>query len=406
MKIAAIISEYNPFHNGHAYQIEKTKKELHADYVIAIMSGHFVQRGEPAIFDKWTRTHLALRGGADVVIELPTLYSTASAELFATGSIRLLHELNSVHTLSFGSEEGNLDGLLTLANLFLHETDVFKKHLKQGLKQGYSFPKARQYATEKIYPKHAHLLKGSNNILAIEYLKALIKFRSPITPFTVQRVGSSYLDTTIQSKYASATALRLALRNTPNSLIPTIPSRCTDYLFSELDQSIHPIYPDDCYPYYQYLLTSNTSMLCDIYDFPKNLKYRLQKLAQTEADYTQFLKKAQSKNYTKTTVQRALLHSFLNIKTSKIENYTHQGLHHYIRLLGFKKNASPVLSLIKKQAQLPLLTNVADASKVLTGPGQAMLQDEIRYTHLYNNLILQKKHKSKKNDYTQPIIIL
>jgi predicted nucleotidyltransferase len=407
MKIAAIISEYNPFHNGHAYQIAETKKRLNADYVIAIMSGNYVQRGEPAIFDKWTRTHLALLGGIDVVIELPTLYSTASAELFARGSVDLLTQLNCIDYLSFGSEYGNLDAISDLAHLFLNETDAYKDQLKAKLKSGYSYPKARSLAASSIYPDYEHLLKGSNNILAIEYLKALEGLNSTISPFTIQRIGSSYLETKLHGNYASATAIRLALENNKsNEISLTMPSACGEYIAPKLNHTIFPIFAKDCHPYYRYILSLNHPSLENIFDFPLELKNRLQNSITQANDYESFIDKVQSKNYTKTTIQRALLHSFLNIETNTIEEKQDSQLHSYVKILGFKKSAGPVLSLLRKQSHLPLITNVHDHQKTLDLVGQKMLDQEIRYTCLYNNLVLEKSNQVKKNDYTQPIIIL
>ncbi|WZL83052.1 nucleotidyltransferase [Vallitaleaceae bacterium 9-2] len=405
MKIAAIISEYNPFHNGHAYQIRSTKETLGVDFVVAIMSGNYVQRGEPAIFDKWTRTRLALLGGVDVVIELPTLYSTASAELFAKGAVDLLNQLNIIDYLSFGSEHGDINPLTTLAQLYLNESPHFQHHLKANLKKGFSFPKARSLATSTLYPEYETLLKGSNNILAIEYLKALLQSDSSIAPFTLKRVGSSYLETKLQSTYASATAIRLALKDNPNAVDATIPLPCFDYLLDALGHSVFSIYPEDYFPYYRYLLTINNPSVENIYDFPVELNNRLQKIMLQSENYAHFIDAAQSKNYTKTTIQRALLHQFLNITTTNIQENNTQ-LHHYIKILGFKKSASPVLALLKNNARLPLITNVADHQKQLLADGKKMLHDEVKFTNLYNELLLQKSNHIKKNDYSQPIIIL
>jgi predicted nucleotidyltransferase len=184
MKIAGIVAEYNPFHNGHQYHIEETKKQTGADYIIAVMSGDFVQRGAPAFLDKYERARAALLGGCDLVLELPVIYSTASAEFFASGAVRLLDGLGICAFLSFGSEEGNLKPLYQLAELLTEEPEEYKRILKLHLKSGLSFPAAREQALEEYFLTNLKemrnisipsFLKGSNNILALEYLKTLKK---------------------------------------------------------------------------------------------------------------------------------------------------------------------------------------------------------------------------------------
>ncbi len=229
MSICAIVTEYNPFHLGHEYQIQQVRKQLDAEAVIVIMSGHFVQRGEPAIFDKWTRTRLALAGGADIVIELPTLFATASAETFAYGAVELIKSLGVVDKLCFGSESGEIGSIRDLAKFLAKEPANYKNALKSELKKGYSFPKARSLAIASTYPHerglfgqtHPHvsldeskkLMKGSNNILGIEYVKALDRLKSDIEPYTIKRVGASYLSDSIKEVLPSATAIRTTLRS-------------------------------------------------------------------------------------------------------------------------------------------------------------------------------------------------
>jgi len=208
MKVAGIVTEYNPFHLGHEYQLIETKKRLDVDYIVVVMSGNFVQRGEPALLNKWERTQLALIGGADLVIELPTPYACSSAELFAKGSVNLLNQLNCVDYLVFGSEQGEIAPLMELALFLNNEPANYKNALHSELKLGLSYPKARMNAIHATFTNANTLLKGSNNILGIEYLRALHSFESSIQPITIKREGSSYLNESLTHVLPSATAIR------------------------------------------------------------------------------------------------------------------------------------------------------------------------------------------------------
>ena len=197
MKVAGIIAEYNPFHKGHQYHIEETRKQTGADYVIAVMSGDYVQRGEPAIADKYMRTRMALSGGADLVIEMPVIYATASAEYFATAGIGILDRLGCVDYLSFGSEWADVEDYSSYATLFLEEPEEYRQILQEQLKRGKSFPEARAFTAGKLLfdskPETAvEFLKEPNHILGLEYIKALRRRNSSIQPITVKRKGNHY----------------------------------------------------------------------------------------------------------------------------------------------------------------------------------------------------------------------
>ena len=213
MRIVGIIAEYNPFHQGHAYQIKKVRELTQADFILVSMSGNFVQRGAPAMFDKYTRAHAALLSGADLVLELPVSIATGSAEAFARGGVRLLHDTGIVTDLCFGSECGDLSSLERLAAFLAEEPTDYKLYLQDGLKQGLSFPAAREQAVRLSDPYlPAELLGMPNNLLGLEYLKALHLYGSSIRPFTIQREGSGYHDTDVSSgQYSSASAIRAEL---------------------------------------------------------------------------------------------------------------------------------------------------------------------------------------------------
>lgn len=189
-RVLGIIAEYNPFHNGHLYQIEEAKKQTGADYVVAVISGNFTQRGNTSLVNKWVKTDMALRSGVDIVIELPTVYSISSAENFAEGAIKILDSLKIVDTLCFGTETADFAALNNIANVLYNEPKEYVSLLNHELGKGVSYPKARESALMMYLndiKRYANILSGSNNILAIEYLKALKKLKSSMRPFSVQR---------------------------------------------------------------------------------------------------------------------------------------------------------------------------------------------------------------------------
>lgn len=410
MNVAAIISEYNPFHKGHAYQIEKTRQQYHADYVIAVMSGHFVQRGEPAIFDKWTRTQLALTGGADLVIELPTPIATASAELFSHGAVDLVNKLGVVDLLSFGSELGDLSELQSLAQFLSDESYSYQMYLNQHLQAGNSFPKARMLALENTYPGDISFIKGSNNILALEYLKALNRLQSTVTPVTIQRVGSSYLDEAIQNAMPSASAIRKAISQPSfqyNDIAHAFPKEVFELLTHLSPQQIQPVLRDQLFPYYQYLFKAlPNTYLESIFDLSSDLLNRIRSIILQNVSYSDLMDQLTAKNFTTTTIQRAMIHTYLSIHQQDIDTIRQQDWNQYIRVLGFKKSSASLLNAIKKSTQLPIINNIKDQLKTTTPLGQQMLLQEVKYSNLYFQLSTQAHNYHQKNDYTVPIVIL
>ncbi|MBP9999929.1 MAG: nucleotidyltransferase family protein, partial [Clostridiales bacterium] len=211
MKVVGIVAEYNPFHNGHAYQINYIKETLHADYIAAVMSGDFVQRGTPALFSKQDRAKMALTCGVDLVLELPVRVSTSSAEGFASGAVELLHNLGCVDQICFGSECGTIEPFLNIASILVNEPEEYKAVLSACLRQGKSFPEARSLALREYLSDDSldEFLSAPNNILGIEYCKALLRLNSSIEPVTLTRSGHDYHDTELsENSHPSATAIR------------------------------------------------------------------------------------------------------------------------------------------------------------------------------------------------------
>ena len=386
MKTAAIIAEYNPFHRGHAYQLSQTN----ADFVIAIMSGNFVQRGEPAIFDKWLRTEAALAGGIDLVLELPVSAATASAEYFAAEAIFLLEQSQIVDELSFGAECPSLSALQDLADILTGESPSFSAALKSSLKAGRSHAAARQAAVESLFPDadYGQILKGSNNILAIEYLKALKSRHSSITPHLIQRQGQNYLDESYQpDTFLSATALRQLLReNDQAKLSAALPATSFSLLQAAITQKNGPIFPEDIYPFIQFLLLQQDSAaLLSLREQKPELMNRLLAALDLNLPFADYISACRSRNFPAAAVKRALLTIFLNQRPSLPPAKENS----YLRILGMRRCAAPLLRHLQKVSRLPVITNTRHAKK-LPAASLARWQNELRCDRLYDRLIAQK----------------
>jgi predicted nucleotidyltransferase len=283
MKITAVICEYNPFHLGHAYQLAEIKKRdasAEDSAIIAIMSGNFVQRGTPAIMDKYTRAEAALKSGADLVLELPAMFATASAEYFALGGVSLANTLGCVTHLSFGSEYGEADKIMDAANLLINEPEEMKIPLKEALKEGLSYPAARAYAVKTSHPELADILETPNNILGVEYCKALLKLKSRIIPHTLKRKGQDYHSESTDTGFASATGIRKLLGSDnfehQEALEAQLAPASFELLKPYVDQS--PLTEDDFSMLLRYkLITENRSHLSEYFGINKELSNRIYK---------------------------------------------------------------------------------------------------------------------------------
>lgn len=412
IKVAGIIAEYNPFHNGHRYQIEEVRRQTGADYVIAAMSGDFVQRGACAIFDKYTRAHMALCGGADLVVELPSLFATSSAEDFAACGVALLDQLGA-DILCFGSESGNLTSLQTAAHLLAEEPPEWKDLLQKYLKQGETYPTARSRAMEALTndPELSKLLASPNNILAVEYLKALKKRQSPMSPVTIQRRGAGYHDTDLPVSLASASAIRSLIQRQPEDLSPQLarqlPPASLSALLAENALSA-PLFPDDLTEllHARLLFTLHEKERLDRFaDLSPELAARLTRQALQFASYTERISQLKTKGYTYTRISRALLHLILGITQQQIQEAKALGYAPYARILGFQKSAAPLLSHLRKTSQIPLITKTADAKNLLSEEALSMLETDFYVSHLYQSLLAQKG-RSIRNEYTKSVIVL
>lgn len=413
MKTVGIIAEYNPFHNGHAYHIQKAKELTGADYCIVIMSGDFVQRGAPAVMDKHLRTATALAGGADLVIELPVCYSLSSAEYFARGAVTLLDKLGVVDSLCFGSECGDIDLLMNFAKELRNETPVFKETLARELRAGHTYPFARNTALEASAPyltAHTKVLTTPNNILAIEYCKALLSLNSSIVPCTIKRTGASYHDNSLENSFCSARAIRDSMRQPDVSDIvakqvpPAVRKLAEDdYL------KTYPVFEDDFSLLTQYsLLSKEPSGFTGYPDIDNELSDRIIKYLPRYRDFRSFCDQLKSKNRTYVRISRSLFHVLLDIRQEDFSRYIQEGVIFYARMLGFRENASSLLTAVKKNAALPLLSKLANAEKQLAPTGLSMLEKDVYASHIYQSVVRHKfpggVSSPEINEYKSPII--
>ena len=390
MRVVGIVAEYNPFHNGHQFHIEQAKQLTHADAVIVVMSGNFVQRGAPAIMPKHQRAEAALKAGADLVIELPVYYATGSAEIFATGAISILNYLGCVDAICFGSECGDIGILKELAHVFCDEPLHYKEELQHYLRLGYSFPSARQQAIKNLYPNenYENILEQPNNILGIEYLKALKQIQSDITPYTITRIVSKYHDVELKEKLSSATAIREQLSK--HGLLNIEHQVSADSM--EIMQMYHkkrfPVYLDDFSLLLKYRLLNETKATLATYaDVSEELANRICKKRNEFVSFEQFCELLKTKELTYSRISRALLHILLNIKKEASHELK------YARMLGFRKDNTELLTIIKKTSSIPLVTKFEDEES-----------EDVFASNLYESVITEKFKTPFTNEYEHPIV--
>ena len=411
MIINAIIAEYNPFHTGHAYQLSECKRRLGADYTIVVMSGDFVQRGEPAIVNKYIRTKMALSGGADLVIELPTLYAASSAEFFATGAISILNKLGCVNTLSFGSECGDISLLTSVAEILASEPEDYVRELKRGLQQGMSFPIARNWALFSYQPElitHGEILTSPNNILAIEYLKSLIRSNSSITPYTIKRVGSGYHDRNTENTFCSALALRQAILggHSPDSLNSYFTAESLEILsHNTSSDSLLTCNNFSTLLYYRLISEANTGFSRYL-DVSEELSCRIQNQLFSFRSFSQFCELLKTKEMTYTRISRCLLHIVLGITKEDMALAAQNNHASFARILGFRKASGELLHLIKQHSSIPLISKPADVTNLLDEASMYQWDNQIRYNHIYAGVAAAKSGKPVQNEYQQPIVII
>lgn len=409
MKTVGIIAEYNPFHNGHLYHIREAKRLTHADYAVVIMSGNFLQRGTPAIIDKYSRTKMALSGGADLVFELPVQYATATAELFAHGGVSLLNSLGFVNVLCFGSEYTVLSDYEKLAELLENPPTEYKKLLLSFQKQNHSYPAARSKALHAYYQKEKKndilpFLSQPNTILGVSYIQALLRLHSGISPVIVKRTDKGYHSLELENHIASASGIRTLYQNRQSltALVDYIP----DFVFSILEtqeQKTFPVETDDFSSLLYYKLSSHPPR--ENYPFISgDFWNRIYKSMDYRTSFHQLCDAIKSKNLVYTSVCRNLLHILLDTSMPDLSHTPE-----YLRLLGLKKEASHLLNSgrhASNRPSVPIITKAADAPKILSAKAYKSFEEDIRASHLYYHICHEKFGCTAKTEYQQGPIIL
>lgn len=386
MKTLAIIAEYNPFHLGHKYHLEESIKTTNATHTIAIISSSFVQRGEPSIVDKWTKSKMALDNGFDLVIELPFVYSVQSAELFAYGAVEILDSLKIIDYLSFGAETNNLDLLNTISSILLEEPDFFRLSLKKHLDKGLSFASSRELALidylreNDLYSKDfGNILKQSNNILAIEYLKAIKLLDSNIEPAIVTRLGADYNETSLSLNFSSATSIRKELISKgPQSITKEVPSSSYKLLenckYNHLNNYIIEInYLLNILEFEDYL---------EIFDMTEGLANRFLNLDKNYRSIDDLINDLSSKRYPRTRISRILIHLLSNLtKDDIVDIYSKRS--NYMRILASNKKGFEIINKIKNNSNIMIINKFSDYYRTQDSTIKKILDYEIRASNLY-----------------------
>lgn len=371
MKVAGIIVEYNPLHYGHLLHLQRTREKTECDAIVAVMSGGFTQRGEPAIFSKWARTEMALHAGCDLVIELPSAYTVQPAEWFAYGAVSLLEATGLVDSLVFGSESGSLSPLKALADLLTNESPELRLLIQNHLKEGISYPAALGQAVASLYsiPDQAtSLLDQPNNTLGLQYMIALNRLNSSILPETIQREQSQYHDLQpTHEQIASATAVRRLLFSDVQQATPYLPASTMSIIEREIAAGCGPVKLDQLWQsLFQQITTHSPQQLAQYYDMSEGLEYRFKKILPTLQNYsiTDLMTALKTKRYTYTRLQRLIAHLLLGHTKSVLSIEQLEQGPGYIRVLGFTDTGRELLRQMKKTASLPVITKPTDTDHV------------------------------------------
>ncbi|GLO65891.1 MULTISPECIES: nucleotidyltransferase [Oceanobacillus] len=400
MDACGVIVEYNPFHNGHQYHISQARKASQSTCIVAIMSGNFLQRGEPAIIDKFHRAKAALKGGADIIIELPYTFAVQNSDRFATGAIKTLHKFG-VSSVCFGSESGSISPFLTAHKTIKKNNQTFDKMLKHNLTEGLSFPDAATAAYGTLGLTKGNLdLSKPNNILGFSYVKAIQEYAPSIKPLTIQRKNNDFHDESINGSIASATSIRKQLlqsESIDNDVHNAIPIETFEQLQSYKEKT--SIWHDfeKYFPFLRYrVLTMNIKELQDIQGVVEGLEFRIQQTANDATSFLDWMRKIKTKRYTWTRIQRIFIHILTN--TKKDEDYVDCSPT-YIRILAMNKQGQQYINHHKKNVDVPIITSLANMN-------HSMLSIEERATKAYYSIIPANVQRRMFKQELQPPIII
>lgn len=421
MKVAGIITEYNPFHNGHKYQIDRVRDQTGADHVVVIMSGNFLERGVPAITDKYTRAQMALNCGADLVLELPNLWATASAERFAAAGVSLLASTGVIDTICYGAEQPDSALMQRIVRILIEaasDVATCNQKLIELQKQGLTYPAARARAISELLTDCdedtvLNFLSTPNNILALEYEKAIAKWNSAHTHhihgYGIQRVGGGYHDEVVHTQYSSATAIRRLLLEEPSEAdLNALKTQVPAFVYGQLQKaaSSGSLMDTDDFSaaLYARLWTYRSVGYTQFADCSTELSNKIANQLDQFTSFTDFAALLKTREVTYTRVCRVLIHILLDIRQDDYAAYTPADA--YLRVLGFRRDATELLSVIKKEASLPLVTKMADASSILSDKSNTLLARDIAAADLYRSIRTIRTGQTLRNEFTQPIVII
>jgi len=414
MSTIGIIAEYNPFHNGHLYHIKKTKELTGADTVVAVMSGNFVQRGEPAIFDKYSRAKMALTCGVDLVIELPVIFACNNAEQFAKGAVGILDGLGVIDYISFGSESGDLEHLNKAAEVYANQPERFKEILREKLDEKIPYPAAMTKACVEylnLSNEEEVKLSSANNILAVEYLKQLKLIESKMAPITVKRKGGGYNDECIDLEYASASAIRNGIRENVeiSKIIEHIPLKIVDD-FMEINSDVK-FKMNDIYNLFAYkVLNSSERELEEIYAAGEGITNKIKASVRYAKNFDELTEKVISKRYTRARIRRLYMQILLGLTKADYQMMTEAAKltcltgNVYAKVLGFSEKGAKLIKYAKKEElnKIPIITNINKEANNLSETARKILEYDIKATDIYN--VAAKRELYQHSDFVSGIV--
>ncbi|MEH7502443.1 nucleotidyltransferase [Neobacillus drentensis] len=403
MRAVGLIVEYNPFHNGHAYHLQTSKEAAEADVVIAVMSGNFLQRGEPALVSKWQRTKMALQNGVDIVFELPYRFATQKAETFANGAVSILDSVGC-DSLCFGSESGDLSTFLQTIDYLEVQQRTFNENIKQYIDTGVSYPKALSLAFQQLPDADKYLdIAKPNNILGLEYIKAIKQQKSTVSPMTIPRKNADYHDEHFASAtIASATSIRKAIftENDRQTEIDQYVPEQTKLLLKDYLQQYQVFHQwENYWNYLQFrLIHSSSDELKEIYEMEEGLENRLLASALSTNNFHEFMQQIKTKRYTWTRLQRLCVHILTN--TKKEEMMRHSEKASYLRLLGMTTMGREYLNKKKSNLSLPLISKLSSFK-------EKEINLDIKAARVYSlGVPSHLKYKMLRQEFEQPPIYI
>lgn len=420
MKIVGLVVEYNPFHNGHLYHLNKSKEVTNATHSIAVMSGNFLQRGEPALFDKYTRAQIAVSNGVDLVVELPSLFACQSAEIFSHGAVTLLNSLNCIDSICFGSEEGDIQILYQIASILTNEPIQFKNILKAYLDEGLLFAVARSKALYDYISSNNLLdipeeklntiLNSSNNILGIEYIKSLIRLNSNIKPYTITRIKSEYNSEIISSNICSATAIRKVLKDSCelNYISNVVPYHTLYAIENSIKKEFNPMFDEYYFDIIKQIIVRDINNLNSYFDVNEGIENKIYKSVFTSNSLDSLQQDIKSKRYTLTRVKRILNNILLGITKEDMNKVKSISYIPYVRVLAFNDKGREIIKQIKLNSDICIVNKFANIDFNSDTLFETLINYDIKASNMYNLIYYKNnvdKLKGPMDYYLSPIYV-